>query len=773
MGKGTGSKGSGGAKKWVPKGAEKEEVEEEEEEAPKPKTPKAKTPKNSKKKEVTSPILLEPSTGPTYDKMSLLRLFSSCKESDVVGGLTTSPKPAEVSTEEVPGDLALGLEARPEDEDTKTPGSRRAMREQLKEKKIAKRLSTGSLEEAADDTVSPSGGKTLDLNQELPEAPQTPMTPANAALMMYLQNMAAYAPYMAMGGYPGAYTTVMLRNIPNRYTRQMLCDRLNKGYKGQYDFVYLPIDFNSKCNVGYAFINFRTAPSAQRFIQEFHGTKTKHCLPGFSSEKVAEVSYGRVQGRDQNMENLRDEKFIDKLVERPEWQPLFLDDNGKEIPFSKTFGAGNKKRGKSSATPTHMIPPTTPTGFFSPYGQMPYPMYGMPPPAPPTTLASVLPTASVTTILMLRGVPAAYTRTKLLEFLNSKYAGTFDFLFIPGEAKSEEGNRGFAFINFKSEEAAATFTKDFSEKKPSECFPDAAAPEGEEEKACEVSEARLESLEKSIERLQSLGIQQGDEQNTAWHPILVNKDGQVETFPTLSAAAAAAAARSQATASSSSSATVGKDEPTTPAEKKAAKKGDKKGGKGGTPTAAAAAGAYPYGMMYPGYGYGYPGYPGYGYGGYNMAMAQHAAAVSRAAAAVQAAHLSASASAGKNAKKDLGSFYANVLDPLAAAVNPKEAGQPLTPENKEGLRKQVEFYFSTNNLCKDLYLRQHMGADGWTSLELIAQFPMVRKFKATLPELIEAVEESSFFEINKDTKCLRLQDEAERQKWQAAPVSAS
>lgn len=38
-------------------------------------------------------------------------------------------------------------------------------------------------------------------------------------------------------------TTVMLRNVPNDYTRQMLLDMLDdEGFKALYDFVYLPID---------------------------------------------------------------------------------------------------------------------------------------------------------------------------------------------------------------------------------------------------------------------------------------------------------------------------------------------------------------------------------------------------------------------------------------------------------------------------------------------------------------------------------------------------
>merc|ERR1719188_418000 len=192
----------------------------------------------------------------------------------------------------------------------------------------------------------------------------------NPMLMAYLQSMsmaAASMQQMMMAG--TGNTTVMLRNIPNRYTRNMLAERLDQGYQGQYDFVYLPIDFNSKCNVGYAFINFRMPAVAAKFISEFHGAKTATKLPGFSSAKVCEVSYARVQGRDANMENLHDERFIDKLNEKPEWQPLFYDDKGKEIPFSKTLGSGTgskKKRNTSMNTP---MGAATPGSFMMPpYG---------------------------------------------------------------------------------------------------------------------------------------------------------------------------------------------------------------------------------------------------------------------------------------------------------------------------------------------------------------------------------------------------------------------
>ena len=65
----------------------------------------------------------------------------------------------------------------------------------------------------------------------------------------------------AVGTGPGqdARQTLMIRNIPNKYTQKVLMQVINDaGLSGKYDFFYLPIDFKNCCNVGYAFINMAT-----------------------------------------------------------------------------------------------------------------------------------------------------------------------------------------------------------------------------------------------------------------------------------------------------------------------------------------------------------------------------------------------------------------------------------------------------------------------------------------------------------------------------------
>lgn len=43
-------------------------------------------------------------------------------------------------------------------------------------------------------------------------------------------------------------TSLMIRNIPNKYNQTMLTQELDERHKGYYDIIYLPIDPKNKCN---------------------------------------------------------------------------------------------------------------------------------------------------------------------------------------------------------------------------------------------------------------------------------------------------------------------------------------------------------------------------------------------------------------------------------------------------------------------------------------------------------------------------------------------
>jgi len=95
-------------------------------------------------------------------------------------------------------------------------------------------------------------------------------------------------------------TTLMVKNIPNKYDQEMLLEAINKHHEGAFDFFYLPIDFRNKCNVGYAFINFIDPKSIAAFHEEFNNKKWEK----FNSEKVCKLTYARIQGPRQAAKNL-------------------------------------------------------------------------------------------------------------------------------------------------------------------------------------------------------------------------------------------------------------------------------------------------------------------------------------------------------------------------------------------------------------------------------------------------------------------------------------
>ncbi|OIW08735.1 hypothetical protein TanjilG_03411 [Lupinus angustifolius] len=112
----------------------------------------------------------------------------------------------------------------------------------------------------------------------------------------------------------GEETTVMIRNIPNKYTRDSLVDYLEKlcmleNHKAEdnegdgsgkdriilaFDFVYLPIDFKSGLNKGYAFVNFTSPKGAWKFNMTASNMKWEL----FQSHKIRKVVAARLQGKE-------------------------------------------------------------------------------------------------------------------------------------------------------------------------------------------------------------------------------------------------------------------------------------------------------------------------------------------------------------------------------------------------------------------------------------------------------------------------------------------
>jgi len=112
-------------------------------------------------------------------------------------------------------------------------------------------------------------------------------------------------------------TTVMIRHIPNRYSYQNLQDEINIVCKDKYDFLYLPIDSENNCNLGYAFINFINPLHIVRFYEMFKSRKWLY----FNSFKECDLSFAKFQGKGALTSNF--EKNGNKTIDKRKIPMLF------------------------------------------------------------------------------------------------------------------------------------------------------------------------------------------------------------------------------------------------------------------------------------------------------------------------------------------------------------------------------------------------------------------------------------------------------------------
>ncbi|KAH7321874.1 RNA recognition motif 2-domain-containing protein [Rhexocercosporidium sp. MPI-PUGE-AT-0058] len=153
-------------------------------------------------------------------------------------------------------------------------------------------------------------------------------------------------------------TTVMLRNIPNKVDQAMLKEIVDESSFGKYDFMYLRIDFSNNCNVGYAFINFHDVSTFDLFVELRSNQKWQR----FRSDKVAEVSYATIQGRDCLIQKFRNSSV---MLEPEHYRPklfFILQDGdqlaGKEEPFPASDNASKLKRSCENAEHVGLFAPS-------------------------------------------------------------------------------------------------------------------------------------------------------------------------------------------------------------------------------------------------------------------------------------------------------------------------------------------------------------------------------------------------------------------------------
>ncbi|KAG2015630.1 hypothetical protein CC2G_008885 [Coprinopsis cinerea AmutBmut pab1-1] len=138
-------------------------------------------------------------------------------------------------------------------------------------------------------------------------------------------------------------TTVMIKNIPNKMSDKDLIAYIAKVVPRRIDFLYLRMDFQNGCNVGYAFVNFITVEDLLKFAKARLGEKWNM----FSSEKVLQMSYANYQGKEALVEKFKNSCIMD---ERESWRPKIFYSYGPNQGLPEPFPAPTHIRRKERSS---------------------------------------------------------------------------------------------------------------------------------------------------------------------------------------------------------------------------------------------------------------------------------------------------------------------------------------------------------------------------------------------------------------------------------------
>ncbi|KAH9915679.1 RNA recognition motif 2-domain-containing protein [Fomitopsis serialis] len=138
-------------------------------------------------------------------------------------------------------------------------------------------------------------------------------------------------------------TTVMIKNIPNKMSDRDLLTFIARVCSRRIDFLYLRMDFQNGCNVGYAFVNFITVGDLLHFAKTQLGVKWNM----YSSEKVLQMCYATYQGKEALVEKFKNSCIMD---ERESWRPKIFYSDGPNQGLPEPFPAPTHLRRKERSS---------------------------------------------------------------------------------------------------------------------------------------------------------------------------------------------------------------------------------------------------------------------------------------------------------------------------------------------------------------------------------------------------------------------------------------
>lgn len=98
-------------------------------------------------------------------------------------------------------------------------------------------------------------------------------------------------------------TTIMIRNLPMKYRVDLLEKDLSS-FKGKFDCIYMPFDYENGANKGYAFINLVNPYHILLLYEQFKGKSWKL----YESKKICELNFAKFQGIEEIKKNANNYK---------------------------------------------------------------------------------------------------------------------------------------------------------------------------------------------------------------------------------------------------------------------------------------------------------------------------------------------------------------------------------------------------------------------------------------------------------------------------------